>query len=221
MKTGFLSLMIATLLLAGPVSAQQPPANQEDQFSTFFGNQSNAVGGYISFGLGNTMINGNNAVLGQFRLAARLGHSFSVGIAGAGFSDWLYGLNHDRPGLSPDGYFIEGGYGGLLLEPVFAPQFPVHLSFPVIIGAGGVAFTGDSEGNDWNDWDYDSHRVVLASNAYFVVEPGVELEFNLARFIRMGAGVSYRFTSAFKMEGESEHLLNGLSCSVNLKLGAF
>jgi len=221
MKTGILSLIIATLLLAGPVSAQQPSANQEEQFSTLFGNQSNAVGGYISFGLGNTMINDNNAVLGQFRLAARLGHSFSVGIAGAGFSDWLYGLNNDRPGLSPEGYFIEGGYGGLLLEPVFAPQFPVHLSFPIIIGAGGVAFTADSDGNDWNDWEYDSDRIVIASNAYFVIEPGVELEFNLARFMRMGAGVSYRFTNAINVEGDREHLLNGLSCSVNLKLGVF
>lgn len=214
-------LLFAAILMAGPLSAQQMNNGEDEPFTTVFGNQSNAVGGYISLGLGNTIINDNNAFLGQFRLAARLGHSFSIGIAGAGFSDWMYGLNNDRPGVSPDGYNIEGGYGGLLLEPVFAPKFPVHISFPILIGAGGVAFTEDREAYDWEDWEYDTERFVLASDAYFVVEPGVELEFNLARFIRMGAGVSYRFTNAIDIDGKKEYLLNGLSCSVNLKLGVF
>ena len=214
-------LLFAAILMAGPLSAQQMNDGGDEPFTTVFGNQSNAVGGYISLGLGNTIINDNNAFFGQFRLAARLGHSFSIGIAGAGFSDWMYGLNHDRPGISPDGYNIEGGYGGLLLEPVFAPKFPVHLSFPILIGAGGVAFTEDREGYDWEDWEYDNERIALESDAYFVVEPGVELEFNLSRFIRMGTGVSYRFTNAIDVDGKKEYLLNGLSCSVNIKLGVF
>lgn len=221
MKTGIFSLLMAAMLIAGSVSAQQNYNENEELFKTVFGDQSNEVGGYISLGLGNTMINDNNAFLGQFRMAARLGHSFSIGIAGAGFSDWMYGLNEDRPGLSPQGYFVEGGYGGLLLEPVFAPKFPVHLSFPILIGAGGVAFTQDRENYDWEDWEYDSERFVLKSDAYFVIEPGVELEFNLARYLRMGAGVSYRFTSGVTMEGGKEYLLNGLSGSIHLKLGVF
>lgn len=214
-------LLFAAILMAGPLTAQQMNTGEDEQFASIFGNQSNAVGGYISLGLGNTIINDNNAFMGQFRLAARLGHSFSIGIAGVGFSDWMYGLNHDRPGISPDGYNIEGGYGGLLLEPVFAPNFPIHLSFPILIGAGGVAFTEDREGYDWDDWEYDTERFVLNSDAYFVVEPGVELEFNLSRFVRMGTGVSYRFTNAIDVDGKREYLLNGLSCSVNLKLGVF
>lgn len=213
-------LLFSAILMAGPLSAQMNNGGDEP-FATVFGDQSNAVGGYISLGLGNTIINDNNAFLGQFRLAARLGHSFSIGIAGAGFLDWMYGLNNDRPGISPDGYNIEGGYGGLLLEPVFAPKFPVHISFPVLIGAGGVAFTEDREDYDWEDWEYDNERFVLASDAYFVVEPGIELEFNLSRFIRMGTGVSYRFTNAIDIDGKKEYLLNGLSCSVNIKLGVF
>lgn len=221
MKTGFLALIFTVALFTGSVSAQQEVTGQDEPFRTVFGDQSNAVGGYISLGLGNTLINDNNAFMGQFRLAARLGHSLSIGLAGAGFTDWMYGLNNDRPALSPDGYYIEGGYGGLLIEPVFAPHFPVHLSFPIILGAGGVAFTEDRDGYDWDDWEHDSNRYVLESDAYFVVEPGVELEFNLSRFIRMGAGVSYRFTTAIDMDGRSEHLLNGLSGSVNLKLGVF
>lgn len=221
MKTLILTLIVTATMLTGLVNAQNENTAGEENMQTVFGSNSNAVGGYLSLGLGNTMINDNNAMLGQFRLAARLGHSFSIGIAGNGFSDRIYGLNYDRPELSTDGYYIEGGYGGILLEPVFAPSFPVHLSFPVLIGAGGVAFCNDQEEFDWDDWEYDTENNVIDRAAYFVIEPGVELEFNLARYVRMGAGVSYRFTSGFKVMDEREHLLNGLTCSLNFKLGVF
>lgn len=216
-----LLLSVFVLLLSLTVVGQQNNPVQDEQFATVFGNQQADLGGYVSLGFGNTIINDNNALFGQFRLAARLGHSFSIGIAGAGFSDWLYGLNHDRPDMSPDGYFIEGGYGGILLEPVFAPNFPVHLSFPVLIGAGGVALSEETEKYDWDDFEYETGHFVLASDAFLVIEPGIELEFNLSRYVRMGAGISYRFTNAIDIEGSREYLLNGLSGSVNLKLGVF
>lgn len=221
MKTKLFTLFIAVLLLAEPISAQNDENAQEEPFRTILGNQSTAVGGYISFGMGNTIINDNNSFLGQFRMAARLGHGFSIGLAGSGFTDWMYGLNYDRPGISPNGYYIEGGYGGILIEPVLAPYFPVHISFPLLLGAGGVAFTEDWDDNNWNNFENDTERNVLESDAYFVAEPGVELEFNLARFVRMGAGVSYRFTSAIEVDGRKEHLLNGLNSSISIKLGIF
>jgi len=227
MKTGILALVITAMLLAGPVSAQQNNDGNDETFQTVFGNEPGAVGGYISLGLGNTIIDDNNAFTGQFRLAARLGHSLSIGFAGTGFSDRLYGLNYDRPGLTTEGYSIEGGYGGILIEPVFAPRFPVHLSFPVLIGAGGIALTEDrnnddwDDWNDWDDWDYDSDNNVLESDAFLVIEPGVELEFNLARYLRMGAGVSYRFTNGITLDGRKDYLMNGLSGTVNLKFGIF
>ncbi|MFH1120169.1 MAG: hypothetical protein V1775_10105 [Bacteroidota bacterium] len=218
MKTGRLLLLIVSLLLAGSVSAS---IVQGEPHKIVSGDQSVAIGGYLSLGIGNTIIDKNNALLVQFRMAARVGHSLSLGIAGSGFSDRLYGLNHDRPGISPDGYCIEGGYGGLLLEPVFAPDFPVHLSFPVLIGVGGMAFTEYGEDDNRVDGEYDSDRVVLERAAYLVVEPGVELEFNLFRYLRMGAGLSHRFTTGITVEGQKEHLLNGLSGSVSLKFGIF
>ena len=227
MKTCFLPLILAVLISASTASAQQNQGLNDESFSTIFGDQTPAVGGYISLGMGNTIINDNNAMLGQFRMAVRLDHSLSIGIAGSAFSDCIYGLNYDRPDLNPDGYYMEGGYGGLLIEPVFAPRFPVHISFPMLIGAGGIAFTGDNDNYDWNswdnwdDWDNDSHRYVIKSKAFLVVEPGIELEINLARFLRLGAGVSYRFTNGIRVENQSEHLLNGLSGAVNLKFGVF
>jgi len=220
MRTIIISMILALTLTMGLVNAQVTGNSTGEPFGTISGNQQ-AVGVYISLGIGNTIINNENAILGQFRLAARLGHGFSIGLAGSGFSDCIYGLNYDRPQLSTEGYYIEGGYGGLLLEPVFAPDFPVHLSFPVLIGAGGVSFTDSQEEYNWNDWEYEDNHTVLESKAFLVVEPGVELEFILSRFVRMGAGISYRFTNSIKVAGNREYLLNGMSGAINLKFGLF
>ena len=100
---------------------------------------------------------------------------------------------------------LAGGYGGLLIEPILAGTSPVHLSFPVLIGAGGVTLTDFYNLDDWQspfsnyEYDYD---------AFFVVEPGVELELNVTRFFRLAAAVSYRYTSEIELLG-FEDLING------------
>jgi len=112
---------------------------------------------------------------------------------------------------------LAGGYGGLLIEPVLAPFSPVHLAFPVIIGAGGVAYV------NYNWWEYSTYQnpVVTESDAFFVFEPGVELEFNVVRFMRIGIGASYRYTSKVHLFNVSNDVLNGFSGGFSLKFGKF
>lgn len=215
-----IKLFIVAFFLMGAAGwAQTSPNGGNADFQTVFGRNSGALGGYVSLGLGNTVVNDNHALLGQMRLAVRLDHSLSLGIAGAGFTDWIYGVNEDRPDWSPDGYNIQGGYGGLFIEPVFAPRFPVHLAFPIVFGVGGVVFT--EENDNWDNWDDNANFYVLDRDVFFVIEPGVELEFNLSPFIRMGTGVNYRFTSMVEIDRRNEHLLNGASVFINVKAGIF
>ena len=47
----------------------------------------------------------------------------------------------------------------------------------------------------WDYWGDPYHGNQYAYDAFFVIEPAVELEFNLARFFRLAATVSYRYTS--------------------------
>jgi hypothetical protein len=128
-------------------------------------------------------------------------------------------------------YQISGGYGGFILEPIIGAKSPVHLSFPVLIGAGGVAYS-----RHWQDEDhYDSkNRTHEDSDAFFVLEPGVELEFNMVKFFRLGLSVSYRHTSEIKLRYKdgtpgapnpnkigSTSKLRGLSYGIVLKFGKF
>lgn len=221
MKTIHLALL-AVILISGPrLFAQGRDFEETSTAKTIFGDQPASLGGYISFGMGNAALKGHNAFAGQMRLAARINHSLSIGVAGTGFTDMIGGLNYDRQETIPGGYYIEGGYGGLLLEPVFAPDFPVHLSFPMLFGAGGVALTEDRSIYDWEDWEYDNERFAIEAAPFLILEPGVEMEINMSRFLRLGLMVSYRFTTAVRLDAGREYLVNGFHAGALLKLGVF
>ncbi|WP_062044393.1 hypothetical protein [Lentimicrobium saccharophilum] len=221
MKMIHLALLAIFLTTSPRLFAQEEDFDVSSPVRTIFGDQPTALGGYISFGMGNAALKGHNAFAGQMRLAARINHSLSIGVAGTGFTDMIGGLNYDRLETIPDGYYIDGGYGGLLLEPVFAPDFPVHLSFPMLFGAGGVALTEDRNIYDWEDWEYDNERFAIEAAPFLILEPGVEMEINLSRFMRLGLMVSYRFTTAVRLDAGREYLMNGFHAGALLKLGVF
>ncbi|MDX9932700.1 MAG: hypothetical protein RB294_08960, partial [Bacteroidales bacterium] len=111
---------------------------------------------------------------------------------------------------------IQGGYAGLLLQPVIFPKFPVHISFPVLLGAGGAASVSTYYNEPW-----DAYWEMQDETFYFIVEPAAEVELNLIRWIRLSAGVSYRLTSPVNLQGYSNDVLRGLSGNVTLSFGKF
>src|SRR5690606_17572643 len=90
-----------------------------------------------------TRILDQDALLVGARGAWIIDHRLSIGIAG-------HGLVTAVPNAAYDAHLIEQGevplrrssmymgYGGLLIEPVVAYRSPVHITLPVIVGAGGV-----------------------------------------------------------------------------------
>jgi len=112
---------------------------------------------------------------------------------------------------------LTGGYGGLVLEPIVFPNFPVHLSLPVLIGAGGIAYTTSNYYPEYDDSDY----FVEDSYAYFIIEPGVELELNMLKFFRLAFGGYYRYTSDIDLIDYPENVLHGFSGGITFKFGKF
>lgn len=214
-------LFMSGLLIVPGMRAFAQQSSVPDQEINLFGNNNSALGGYISFGMGGGNLNGHNALLIQGRAAVRFAHSLSLGVAGTGFSDFPWGLNYDRSYARPGGYYLEGGYGGLMIEPVLASHFPVHLTFPIVMGAGFVALTRESDAYDWFGWDDYSDRVVIDSAPFLIVEPGVEMEINLISVIRLGVGAGYRFATPVRFDRGPEYPVNGLGLTASLKLGIF
>jgi hypothetical protein len=120
---------------------------------------------------------------------------------------------------------LRGGYGGLVVEYILWPMKRVHLSFPLLIGGGMLEYTrqhSDSTHNDSDDHHHYDHRYDrVAHDTYFVVEPGVKAEANLLKFMRLGIGVSYRYTPDLKLVNTSKTLINQFNLNVSLKFGKF
>jgi hypothetical protein len=136
-----------------------------------------------------------------------------LGFGGNGFIN----ENHFNSALNSD-VFLTGGYGGLYIEPILMPNFPVHIAFPILLGGGGISYVTDNM-----DWD---HNMIQDSEAFLIAEPGAELELNLTRNFRLAIGSSYRFTTPFEvgMTGSptvSASALEGFTFMMTFKFGRF
>jgi len=138
-------------------------------------------------------------------------HFFSIGIGGTAF---INDLNQIPLGIttgSRDGLSISGGYGGVIFEPIVFPLKPVHISFPIFVGAGAVgSFT-----------DYTYFSTYSINDFFWVIEPQAELELNLTRWFRLAFYAGYRYTSDIVIEGISTDALRGYSAGLTAKMGLF
>lgn len=166
-----------------------------------FHSEYSQIAGYDAFGAG-----------GTFALIAN--HGLAIGFSGKGFITEPY---EKIPG-SNTSYSYTGGYGGFLIEPILFPKFPVHVSFPILIGAGGIA---NSILTNYN-YPYEYTDVFVEdAEAFLIAEPGMQLEFNVARWLRLGLGASYRFTTTFEPSSFDSNPLDGFTGGFSLKFGKF
>jgi len=213
MKKIYLALLLlfTTFSLLSAQIAERPGRNYE--YHTIFGNHSRA-GAYGAISMGYSKIDGRDALLAGARTEWVIGHGFGIGIGGTGFiNDPIYNSSSQLY------YMLAGGYGGFVFEPILFWNLPVHLSFPVLLGAGGVALTSFSD-NLYDPYQYfDSYLEDV--NIFLVAEPAVELEFNMLRFFRIALYGSWRFSSALLLDNSSSDALNGWSAGITFKFGSF
>ncbi|MEE4116016.1 MAG: hypothetical protein V2I37_07600 [Marinilabiliaceae bacterium] len=209
-------LLSSSFLLAQEeeVDIKKNKRNYNDrEMKTLFGRQ-RSFGGYGAFWMGYSTVDDKHSLQFGGRGSWVLQHSFAIGFGGTGFiNEYHYDIVLDKD------VFLAGGYGGIYLEPVIFPGSPVHLSFPVLLGAGGVSFVSH------NDIDWDSNYIE-DYDAFLIVEPGVDIELNLTRFMRVGFGATYRFPTSFNV-GQSPvgnvdaESLRGMTYNLTFKFGKF
>lgn len=209
-------LFKAILMVAVFFAAMNLQAQDDQPMRTLFNNGGiRSNGGYGAVTVGYTQIANADAITIGGQGAWLINHQFGIGLSGTGFiTERAYDATLDNR------YITTGGYGGLMLEFIAMPKSPVHLSFPVTIGAGGITYVRSAR--DFEFYEAED------SQAFFVVEPGVDVEFNLLPFVRFGLGVKYRVTSDIELSylGSGNAILEkdamtGFSTSFNLKFGKF
>ncbi len=214
MKTIKISIAIFLFLASCTAIAQnnQQTDGKSDEIKTLFKKTKHSNGGYGTLMGGYTQIDGKGGFCYGFNGAWMIGHSVGLGIAGSGFSN-EYFIGHQAGSHYKS---LQGGYGGLFIEPVIFPKFPVHVSFPVILGVGAAV---QMDAYYWDSFEYDYSYE--DADLFFVAEPGVDIELNLVKHLRLGLGAKYRFTSSTILQGFDRDALNGYSVNLSLKFGKF
>lgn len=110
-----------------------------------------------------------------------------------------------------------GGYGGLFLELIFFSNEVVHVTFPMGGGAGWLGY--DLSGSD--PLDFSDGDGLLDQDVFWYVEPGANIEVNVARNFRLAFGISKRFTQDLELVETRSREMEALNYYLTLKIGRF
>lgn len=209
--TTYLLLTFGAVFMA---NAQDEKQADEDGDYLEFNDRYNVVHGvYLGLSMRYGEVKNKDAFMTGLKIAYVANQQFEVGFEG----NFLYSeqdLFNTALGRRED---LIGAYGGLHLEPILFGKSRVSLSFPLLIGAGGVGYIG----NNFNDEDYEEELTEDDFDGFFVAEPGVNALFNISRYLQLEAGVKYRFTSKINLVPDSIDRLNGFSVGIGIKVGVF
>lgn len=211
-KISLLVLLLGLTTIGLTAQEKSPRQTRDGEIQTLFGNNP-SHGGYGAISLGYTQIDGKDAIMAGGRIAWVIDHCFAIGFSGYGFANDVY-LDDIVDGRNLS---LSGGYGGLFLEPIAFPRSPVHLAFPVTIGVGGMSYITDYYWSHTDEWYPEPEDV----DPFLIVEPGIELEFNVFKFLRLAVGSSVRITDNITLANTPKDVLRGYSGNLTLKIGKF
>lgn len=197
-------------LLMGTMGFAQ---NDDDQYITFNDRKNVVHGVYLGLSTYFGEIEGEDTYIGGLKVAYVANRQFEVGFMG----NVLYSQQNIFNPRTNNNDDIVAVYGGLHLEPILFGKKRVSLSFPILIGGGGVGYVDhnavvNDENVDLNDDNID---------AVFVLEPGMNVLFNISRFVQLEAGFRYRMSSKIELAQSPVDRLNGFSGGIGVKLGVF
>lgn len=171
---------------------------------------------YISPNVGYTAINERDAILIGGDIVYHPNRTFGFGLSGKGFIS-----RGELDTELNDTFRYTGGYGGVLLEATLFPNNVFHLTTSVMFGAGEIVYGK-------LDPVASTITVIEDQRTLFVLEPSLNFEINVFKYMRMGFGLSYRDTSSADLKYQtSENVImgardfEGFNFNAFLKFGLF
>lgn len=215
MKTYLITLIFLFVSLAGWA--------QDEEMKTLFGT-GRVSGAFGAFDMKVSPVNDNLNLLLGGQGAVIFDKHLYLGVAGYGLStrEKFNGIDVRLPENDPNRDIridMTGfGYGGLLIGYTIAPNSLIHVDIPVLIGAGGIDLTDDQITISDNDFTL---KPSIESSAFFVAEPGLNIEINMARFFKMGIGGGYRYIYGSDLVNLQDEDLSGWTANVSFRFGKF
>ncbi len=183
-----------------------------------FNDRKNIVHGvYLGVNAGYGKIENKSTITASLKLAYVANQKFEIGI----INTYFYSNQNALDDTSFDENDVEGdllgGYIGAHLEPIFFTPSIINLSFPILIGGGSVGYVDTlKKDNSLEDENY-----VREWDNIFVIEPGINVLFNISRYVQLEAGVKYRFSSKFNLQPGTVNRINGYTFGAGIKIGVF
>lgn len=190
---------------------------QKYQSTTLF-NTNKGFGAYLGLNSRFSEVNKQATLLTGGEVSFVIAHRLNIGFEGYGMVNPVKSNNFKEDSTST---YLNMGYGGFHLEPVLWSDKLVHLSFPIMFGAGAVVESMYSYQDDYyfeNDY---KESDVIHTDFFLIVEPGANVELNVFKFMRLHAGVSYRLVEGADLKNLSNSNLQGLNANLGLRFGWF
>lgn len=190
--------------------------SQDDDIKTVFENKGErSKGAYLSFDYRLMQLENNGAFINGITIGSIIDHKVVIGFSGRAFEQ--------QPTFDSklkENYAFKGGYGGLYIQPIIGTKYPVHLTVPILLGGGGMAYMQKNNINEDSNFE--------DIEGFFIANSGLEVEINLVKFLRITLGAYYQYTSSIDMLYYIDNkpivepnFFNGLSYGVSIKFGKF
>jgi hypothetical protein len=118
--------------------------------------------------------------------------------------------------------YVQSQFGGGKIEYSINPYSAIHVTIPLMVGVGWAQADSTISRFD-NFFEERNKGYSRRGNSYAIIQPGVNVEANLLKFMKLYVGANYRFS--ILNDNNSTVLpasaLQGLSISAGIKMGIF
>lgn len=216
MKTSILFLLAIVSFAFIPSSAQSQD-NDEEIKTLFKRDPIRASGGYGAISNKLTTLDGHFANMVEMYGGWYVNHRFLIGASASATTNNIP-VPAAEVALPGTDLSYEYGQVGLMTEYVLGSNRTFHVVFNMTTGAG---FTVQYDRYHYQELSRQYRDMALDENWFFVVEPGVQVEMNVFKWMRFSPGYSYRSVYGSKANGLSDKDLSGSSLNFTLKFGKF
>jgi hypothetical protein len=187
---------------------------QAQEIQTLF-RSGKPLGWYIGASNKFTSIRGDYANLAEIYGGVFINRRFFLGVGGAGSTNNL--RVPENYSADPDSKLTwQYAQFGLMTEYVLGSNKLVHFNVSLFTG-GGMTVQYERHAENWEE----DRDIENDENFFYVIEPGVQAEINLFRWMRLSPGVSYRKSFGSDGMGMSDSDVSDMSYNVTLKFGKF
>jgi len=157
-------------------------------------------------------IDNENAYFFGLKAAYVANQQYEIGLIGVAFYS-----EQDDFGLDSNEIDLHGGYGGLHFEPILFKHSKFSLSFPLLVGGGAMG----RKKEDFQNTTHNQDRGPNDWESFFISEPGMNILYNISRYVQLELGARYRFSSKVKLSNNSPNRISGFSFGLGMKVGVF